>query len=267
MKYGFIGTGNMANAIIKGMATEVSSKDILVYDKSTEAMTKCVDAYGVSSLKSEVEIVENSDVVILAVKPHIITIVADEIRNALSCMKKKPLFVSIAAGKTISELNSFLGEDMAIVRVMPNINAQIGESMTAICGNENTTEDNIKIVTNCFDMVGKTVVIKESEFPIFMAIASCSPAFVFLFIDALAKGSQKLGMSKADSIRIAAQAVMGSASMVLETREHPHQLIDKVCSPGGTTIEGVCTLLEYKMEAGIVAAVDACVKKDKLMSK
>lgn len=264
MNYGFIGSGNMATAIIKGMITQISPHNIFVYDKSKDVQKNLMTNYSIQTCTNELDLVNHCDVVILSVKPHILQEVTSKIVAELS--KKKPLVISIAAGKTIYDLENLCGTNIPIIRVMPNINAQVGESMTAVCGNSNATSQQISSVIRLFDSLGKTLEIPEKDFPAFMAIASCSPAFVYLFVDALAKSAQKLGIPKQQAVQIASQVLLGSSKTLLETNEHPQVLIDKVCSPGGTTIEGICTLQEHGFETAILKAIESCVEKDKRMS-
>ncbi|GHU78289.1 pyrroline-5-carboxylate reductase [Clostridia bacterium] len=203
------------------------------------------------------ELLLDADFFIIAVKPAVC-------RSLLSSFagKVKGVAVSIAAGITTDTLGGYLG-DVPIIRVMPNINAQIGESVSAICRNDRVSDADFEKAKTIFSQIGSINELDEKFFPIFSTLASCSPAFTYLYIDSLARAAQKLGMSKRESINIAAKAVAGSAKMLLYTDRHPHDMIDSVCSPAGTTIEGLCKLSELGFENAVVRAFEACVNKDK----
>lgn len=265
MNYGFIGSGNMANAIIKGMIkNNVADKSgIYIYDVNEEAKNKCKNEHGVLASNSNEELIENCDVIILAVKPNIFKLLLPYISKYLA--KKQALIISIAAGQTFETMENLLGIDIPIIRVMPNMNAAVLESISAISANKTATKEHILIAEKCFNAVGKVIQIDESKSGAFAGIAGCSPAYTYLFIEALAKAGHKAGFTKKQSIEIVAQAVLGSAKLILESGEEPHSLIDKVCSPGGSTIEGICVLDEYRFESALVHAVDATIAKDKLL--
>ena len=148
---------------------------------------------------------------------------------------------------------------------MPNINAAVGEAVSAFCGNKNATEKDLAFAENMCKSFGTAVSLPEKHFPLFGVIGGSSPAFAYMFIDSLARAAVKNGMPKNQALEICAQAVLGSAKMILESKEHPMELADKVCSPGGTTIEGVLSLRENGFEAAVARAVQAAVEKDKLL--
>lgn len=259
MKIGFIGCGNMATAIIKGISRNASDKEIYFTDVKTSKMQ--AEEYGAVRMNTAHDIAENCDIVVLAVKPNMIESVLTE--NADIINKHSPLLISIAAGKTTDFIASFLNENIRVVRVMPNINAKVGEAVCGICSNANASENDLKLVEDIFNTVGMVLRISEAQFPLFSVLAGCSPAYVYMFIDALARAGVKNGMSKDVSLKIAAQAVLGSAKMIVESDEHPWSLIDQVCSPGGTTIEGLLSLQNDGFESAVHKAIDKAVDKDK----
>lgn len=262
MKIGFIGSGNMAKAICLGMIKSSSSKpsDISVFDISPSQMQQLADSTGVNTAESANDLIKNSDIVILAVKPNVINNVILENQEIIG--DNSPLLISIAAGKTIEYLESYAPDGTKIVRVMPNINAKVQAAMSAFCSNEKVTDNDKKNVINIFSSVGSVMELDESQFPIFGVIAGCAPAFSYMFIDALARSGVKNGMNKQVALKIASQTVLGSAKMILESDEHPWQLIDQVCSPGGTTIEGVTSLQADGLEHAVNNAVDKAFQKD-----
>ncbi len=264
MNYGFIGAGNMASAIIKGMTVGTGSfegRDIYVYDLNHAAAQNLSDVCGANKCGSASEVVNNADVVVLAVKPNVLPSVLDQIREDL--FKKSPLVISIAAGKTVDFLEQHLSSSLPIVRVMPNINAKVGCATSAFCPNSSVTDEQKEIVKNLFSTVGSITELPENMFGIHGVIGGAAPAFAYLYIDALARAAVKAGMPKKQALELTAQTVLGSAKMVLESGEHPWALIDQVCSPGGTTIEGVCSLEANGFEAALCKAFDAVYEKDK----
>ncbi len=263
MKIGFIGCGNMASAIIDGITKNniTDAKDINVFDVFYPALEALTSKYEVNLCESASDIVEKSDAVILAIKPNVIASVLDEINYAFE--EKSTLIISIAAGKTIDFIRNSLSHDNRIIRVMPNINAKVGEAISAYTANSSATNEDKELCEKLFGGVGKVMCLDESLFPLFGVIGGCSPAFAYMFIDSLARAAVKNGMKKETALQISAQAVLGSAKMILESNEHPWELVDKVCSPGGTTIEGVTSLQKDGFEKSVINAVNKAVEKDK----
>lgn len=264
-KLGFIGCGNMATAILNGVVKSqyVNGADICVFDTCEEKAIALKDSLGVVVLTSATEIAENSQVVVLAVKPQVFPEVLPQIKDALS--ENNHALVSIGAGKTISYICSFLESNTPVIRVMPNINAKVGASMSAVCKNEKVSYALLDFVKGLCESFGDVIELPESQFSIFGVIAACSPAYAFMFIDSMARGAEKNGMKREDALKISAQAVLGSAKMMLETEESPWALINSVCSPGGTTIEGIATLQNEEFDKAVIDAVQASYDKDKKM--
>jgi len=265
MKTGFIGAGNMAEAIIKGMVKNGAKADsILIYDIDKEKTGRLSEACGALTVSSNHELAALSDIIVLAVKPHLIKTVLDEVKEPLNSAKHT--LVSIAAGITLEMLEEFTGDsNMPTIRVMPNVNSAVLMGMSALCKNSFVSEEAYGYTKNMFEKIGKIAELDENFFPVFGALAGSSPAFAFLFIESMAKAAHKAGMPKAKALEIAAQAVLGSAALVLESGKHPWELIDSVCSPGGTTIEGICTLEREGFPAAVVNCLDNCMAKDKII--
>ena len=264
-KLGFIGCGNMATAILNGVVNSqyVSGAEICVFDVDAEKANALKNSLGVEALASAEEVAEKAQVVVLAVKPQVFPEVLPKIKDALS--ENNHALVSIGAGKTISYLCSFLESNTPVIRVMPNINAKVGASMSAICKNEKVTYALLDFVKGLCESFGGVIELPESQFSCFSVIAACSPAYTFMFIDSMARGAEKNGMKREDALKISAQAVLGSAKMMLESEESPWALINSVCSPGGTTIEGIATLQNEKFDKVVMDAVQASYEKDKRM--
>ncbi|MBR4240680.1 MAG: pyrroline-5-carboxylate reductase [Eubacterium sp.] len=263
MKIGFIGCGNMATAIIEGVIKKeiIDEKDINIFDVFYPATEKISEKHGVNLCESASDVIRKSDAVILAVKPNVLASVLNEVNYTLE--ESKTLLISIAAGKTIDFIRNSLTHDNAIIRVMPNINAKVGEAISAYTANKDVSKDEKRLCEKLFGGVGKVMYLDEAQFPLFGVLGGCSPAFAYMFIDSLARAGVKNGMKKDTALYVAAQAVLGSAKMILESNEHPWDLVDKVCSPGGTTIEGVVSLQGDGFENAVQNAVDKAVEKDK----
>ena len=261
-KLGFIGCGNMATAIIGGAVSSeyLKGENICVFDVDTSKAEFLNKEYGVNLSSSAEELAESCEYVVLAVKPQVFSIVLPQIKNNI----KDSVVVSIGAGKTLEFIGSFLNEKTSIIRVMPNINAKVGASMSAVCKNDYTTDDALLFVKGLCKSFGEVMELSESQFPLFGVIAGCSPAYSYMFIDSMAREAVKNGMKKDEALKICAQAVLGSAKMILEDKENnPWALINSVCSPGGTTIEGVAKLQSEGFDTSVMDAVKASLDKDK----
>lgn len=265
MKIGFIGCGNMASAIISGALNSkaLSAQEINIYDIYTPACQEMKAQYEINICESEADITFNSDVIVLAVKPNVISSVLDKISSIIK--EKNPLIISIAAGKSTDFICEHLENGARIIRVMPNINAKVGEAICAYTENELATDDDKAFCERLFSSVGQVIHIEESYFPLFGVLGGCTPALAYMFIDELARAGVKNGMKKDVALKICAQAVLGSAKMILESNEHPYELIDRVCSPGGTTIEAVTSLQKDSFGSAIHDAVNKALEKDRLL--
>lgn len=260
---GFIGCGNMASAIIRGLLSSgfLDGSSIGVYDILTEKTENFAGKLGIRFFAEKAELIESCTTVVLAVKPNIFPTLLSEVGDVLE--KNDPLIISIAAGKTTQDIKSMLPYTPRVIRIMPNINAKVCGAISAYCGNERVSSEDLSFADGFCCSFGKGIAIEEKLFSIYSAIGGCSPAFVYMFIDSLARGAVKNGMTKAAALEVAAQAVLGSAKMILEGNEHPWELVDAVCSPGGTTIEGVASLQNDGFEASVIKAVEASYNKDK----
>lgn len=260
MQYGFIGLGNMATAIIGGMVKsgEFKSDTIFGFDVSKERKDLLNKGFNVLPKESAAQLATDCDVIVLSVKPQVITSVIEQIKG---CIKNK-IVISIAAGKTIEFLENGLGSEQSIIRVMPNINALVGAATSAYTTTANTTPQQKAVVEKIFGTVGTIVELPEKLFSIFTAIGGSSPAFAYIYIDALARAGVHYGMTKQQALSVAASTVYGSAKMIMESGIHPMELCDRVCSPAGTTIDGVLSLQDSGFEAAVNKAIEAVVKKD-----
>lgn len=262
-----IGAGNMGSAILHGMidADYVKPSQLLVCDSNRSRMEElALELPGVIFCDDAMDLIEQSDMIILAVKPHVLRQVIDEVRSLL--MGKA--LISIAAGWTVSMLKGALeGTGATYLRVMPNTPAMVGEGMTAICEDTSFSPADFEFAQGIFDAVGRTIVLPEHLFDGVIAISGSSPAYVYMMIEAMADAGVREGIARKDAYEMAAQSVLGSALMVLQSGEHPGNLKDAVCSPGGTTIEAVTALERRGFRASILEAMEVCAQKSRQMSE
>ena len=265
MKIGFIGTGNMGSSIIKGILSSKfeKSENINIFDLDKEKVNNLVKEYGVNAVNSEKDLAENCNIIVLSVKPHIIPVV---LKNLSGNVKKDTIILTIAAGISISVIENALGEDKKVVRTMPNTPAQVLSGMTAVTFNKNIENSEKEIIFKLLNSFGKSVEIEEKLMHAYTGISGSLPAYVYMFMEALADGGVLCGMPRNKAYEIVAQTVAGSAKMLLETGKHPGQLKDEVCSPAGTTIEAVRVLENGNFRGNVIEAVAACTEKSKEMA-
>ena len=264
MKIGFIGCGNMASAIMGGIIKSniVPAADIIGSDAFAPTLEKAAKNLGIATTSCNKEVAKESDVLFLAVKPQFYADVITEIKDIV---KPSVVVVTIAPGWSLEKLKETFGKDIKIVRTMPNTPAMVLEGMTAVCPNEFVTKDELDYVMKLLSSFGKCQVIKEYLIDAVIVASGSSPAFVYMFIEALADAAVIQGMPRDMAYKFAAQGVLGSAKMVLETELHPGALKDMVCSPAGTTIEAVRVLEERGFRSSIIEAAVACAEKSKSM--
>lgn len=258
MKIGFIGGGNMAGALANGVIKSglCEKTDVTICDINEESLKKYDKEIKTSTdNKKALE----CDYIILAVKPFILAKVLEDL--SVEDTKNK-VFISIAAGITTDEIKGILGSDAKVIRVMPNTPAQVAEGMTVIakpdsCVKENELLDAVKI----FDAVGKTQIMAENMINAVTGISGSGPAYAFMFIEAMADAAVLGGIPRDKAYELSAQTVLGSAKMVLETKKHPGELKDMVCSPKGTTIEAVAELEKRGLRAAVIEAIKKCIEK------
>lgn len=261
---GFIGAGNMGSAIIGGIvgAKLYNAGDIVVYDKSTDAANKCCEKFNVRMMSSSAMAAEQADILFLAVKPNVLYSAIDEIKSSV---KPDAVVVSIAAGQSIEKIEKAFSKKLKLMRVMPNTPALAGEAMSALSPNaelEKNTDDMQEIV-KIFESFGRAEIVAEKLMDTVTGVSGSSPAYVFMFIEAMADAAVMGGMPRQQAYTFAAQSVLGSAKLMLDTNKHPGELKDMVCSPSGTTIEAVRVLEEKGFRSAVIEAVSACIEKSK----
>lgn len=263
-KIGFIGCGNMGKAMLGALvkSKDINNDNIIVSTKSEESAKRINKEFEVKATVVNTEVAEESNILFLAVKPYFFKEVIEEIKDKVN---DDTIIISIAAGITIAQIEEWFGKEVKVVRTMPNTPALVGEGMSAICPNKNVTLDELEYVGKLYNSFGKYEILEEKDFHAFIALCGSSPAYVFMFIEAMADAAVIQGMPRAQAYRFAAQAVLGSAKMVLESKSHPGELKDMVCSPGGTTIEAVAVLEEKGMRSAVIEAMRKCAQKSKGM--
>jgi pyrroline-5-carboxylate reductase len=266
MKLGVIGAGNMGGALIRGFAANKRADDeIIIFDLDKEKVKECVDQGGVNAAGSMAELILASDAVLIALKPNIFDTVIPEI--AAVGQGKDKVYISIAAGVSIRWLKSVLGEDSKVIRVMPNTPAMVGEGMAAIARSNTVPDYVFADVVRIFESVGRACAVSEDKLDVITGISGSSPAYAYMYIQALIEQAMAEGLDEEEAKGFAAQATLGAAKMVLESDVSPEQLRINVCSPGGTTIEAVHVLEDEDFIGIVKKAVAACIAKSKLMTK
>lgn len=258
-KIGFIGMGNMGQAMLKGCLNVFSADELTFTDLNKNNCQEIKEKTGVDYMTDAVSCAEMVKYVVLAVKPQVYPVVLEELVGKI---RQEQIVISIAPSYAIKQLKDALGENIRIVRAMPNTPAMVGEGMSGVCfSNDVYTEEEKSLVRSFFSSFGKMEEVPEHLINAVTVASGSSPAFVYMFIEALADGAVKYGMPRDKAYVFAAQAVLGSAKMVLETGEHPGKLKDNVCSPGGTTIEGVAVLESKGMRSAVIEAASAVFDK------
>ncbi|WP_419953988.1 pyrroline-5-carboxylate reductase [Neobacillus niacini] len=261
-KIGFIGAGKMAQAMIEGILKSkmIPKQNMIASAKTESTLEKIKLNYQILTTCDNQEAARFADILILAVKPDQHTNVIHEIRNAIH---PECTIITIAAGISLNDIEKEFGFNVKAVRSMPNTPSLVGEGMSAICSNERLTEEEVLEVERLFHTFGKTERLDEKLMDAVPAISGSSPAYVYMLIEAMADGGVQQGIPRDKAYRLAAQAVLGAAKMVLETNRHPGELKDNVCTPGGATIEAVAELEKRQFRGSVLAAMDTCTEKVK----
>lgn len=263
-KLGFIGCGNMAKAIMGGIIGKgiLRPEELVASDAFHPMLEAAKETYGIDITDSNREVAENSEILLLAVKPQYYETVIQEVADLI---RPEQIVITIAPGKTLAWLTEKFGREIKLVRTMPNTPAMVSEGMTAVTPNPLLSEEEVARVLTLLGSFSRTEVVSEHLMDVVTSVSGSSPAYVFLFIEAMADAAVADGMPRAQAYKFAAQAVYGSAKMVLETGRHPADLKDMVCSPGGTTIEAVRVLEEKGFRSAVFEAMKACTKKSASM--
>ena len=255
---GFIGMGNMGYAILEGAKDFFGKEEIIFHRKSEEKMKKLSDEEGIQFMESNKAVVSNAKYIIMAVKPQMFDKIINEINEVMNDDK---VIISLAPGFTIEQLKEKFSAGR-IVRSMPNTPAMVGEGMTGVCYDaEEFSRDEIETIEKIFSSFGKMKIVDEKLMNAVVCASGSSPAYVFMFMEALADSVVKCGLPRQEAYAFVAQTVLGSAKLMLETGKHPGELKDMVCSPGGTTIAGVGALEKNGFRKSLFEATEACYNK------
>lgn len=264
-KVGFIGAGTMSSTIINGLINNFKdiNKTLYVTNRSSEKAKRLCSKHNINLCKSNIELVETCDVIFLGIKPDIYQSVLEEISSYVTSDK---LIISIAASITIEDVEEYFKQPVKIIRIMPNIAVTVGEGMIALSGGKNVTKEEIDLVINLLGSIGTVDEIEEYMMDAATSISGCSPAFIAMFVEALADGSVLQGMPRDKAYNYLSQTLIGTGKMMLEKGIHPGELKDLVSSPKGVTIEGVYTLEKRGFRSILMEAVEACERKMKSLT-
>lgn len=259
---GFVGCGNMAQAMLRGILEKqlYAAEEVIVSRRNETALASLQEELQIHVTTDNREVARRADVLVLAVKPFQFETVIREIRDDI---RPETLILSIAAGQTIENIERLFGKNIKLVRSMPNTPALVLEGASGVCFNQNVMDSEKQTAMKLFSSFGIAHEVPESLIDTVIGVSGSSPAYVFMFIEAMADAAVADGMPRAQAYELAAQSVLGSAKMVLETGKHPGELKDMVCSPGGTTIEAVRVLEKEGFRSAVIEAMKACVKKAK----
>ena len=259
----FIGTGNMGSALVRAACKALGGGEVAVSNHTFAKAETLAKETGCTAYLTNLECAQAGEYVFLGVKPWQVEGVINEIKPVLT----GKALVSMAAAPDLAQLQTWTGEDVPVLRIMPNTPCAIGKGLTALCGGVNAKEEHYKGVETILAASGQVDRLEERLIDAFGSVAGCGPAFVYPYIEALADGGVTAGLPRAKAMTYAAQMVLGAAAMVLETGEHPGKLKDDVCSPGGSTIEGVAALERHGLRAAAIDAVLAAWKKNSSIGK
>jgi len=261
-KIGFVGAGNMGEALIKGLlaANRVAPEAVYATDVRSDRLKELDRLYGIQVAADNPALVRQVDVVILAVKPQIIEPVLQEVTHALTRPK---LMISIAAGVSTARLRTVLGKQARLIRVMPNTPALVLEGVTAIAKAEGLEPGDLDTAGEIFSAVGRVVVLEEELLDAVTGLSGSGPAYVALVIESLADGGVKMGLDRITAMTLATQTVLGAAKLLLETGLHPGALKDMVSSPGGTSIAGIAALEEGGIRTTFITAVERATQRSR----
>lgn len=263
---GFIGAGNMGGALVAAVCKSVEPSAVLVADKNADRAKQVAKAY--HCVATDVtDVVAKSRYIFLAVKPQVLEAVACEIRPLLAQRCERVILVSMLAGVTTERLNGAFGQEIPIIRIMPNTPAAIGEGMILYTSNELVTEVELDEFTQVLSAAGRFERLPEQLIDAGSALSGCGPAFVYLFIEALADAGVQCGLPRDTALLLASQTVCGAGKMSVVSGCHPAALKDAVCSPGGSTIEGVHALEDGAFRGVVMDAVEAAFNRTKQLGK
>jgi len=262
-KIGFIGSGNMGEALIGGLVGSGAARpgNIICTDIVEHRREQIAEQYGIRTAADNPAAVQSSEIIIYCVKPQIM---AEVLKETAAVLDMSKLIISIAAGVPMAAIESCLGKELRLIRVMPNIAAAVKESASVIAAGKNARKEDIDLAMAIFASVGKSVFIRENDLmDAVTGLSGSGPAYIFLIVDALADAGVKVGLSRSEALLLSTQTVLGAAKLLLETQDHPSQLKDKVTSPGGTAIAGIHTLEMGGLRTTLINAVESATLRSR----
>ncbi len=262
VKFGFIGTGNMGSALVRALRKTVPGHEVLLSNRTALKAQTLAKEFNCRAADNKA-VASEAQYIFLGVKPQMMKSMLDGIANTLAARKDRFVLVTMAAGLKMDSINDMLGAKYPIIRIMPNTPVAIGEGVVPYAVSDDVFMDEITDFANCMRNVGILDRVDESLIDAASALSGCGPAFVYMFASALADGAVECGLPRDKAARYAAQTLVGSARLILESEKHPEQLKDEVCSPGGTTIAGVHALENAGFRGAVMDAVKAAFDKTK----
>ena len=261
-KIGFIGCGNMGTAMIQGIleSGKCPPQEMMISCRTKKTLEEKKAQFGVQISTDNRDVAAFADILFVAVKPQFYAEVLEEIKDLLT---EEQILVSIAPGKTLVWFDEVLGRNLKVIRTMPNTPSMVKEGMMGMCAGARVTDADMALVRDLCSGFSQTEVIPEHLMDVVTAVSGSSPAYVFMFIEAMADAGVKLGLPRAKAYKLAEQSILGSAKLALETGKHPGVLKDEVCSPGGTTIEAVIDLEKNGFRNTVISAIEKCANKSK----
>ena len=261
-KIGFIGCGNMGTAMIQGIleSGKCPPQEMMISCRTKKTLEEKIAQFGVQISTDNRDVAAFADILFVAVKPQFYAEVLEEIKDLLT---EEQILVSIAPGKTLVWFDEVLGRNLKVIRTMPNTPSMVKEGMMGMCAGARVTDEDMALVRDLCSGFSQTEVIPEHLMDVVTAVSGSSPAYVFMFIEAMADAGVKLGLPRAKAYKLAEQSILGSAKLALETGKHPGVLKDEVCSPGGTTIEAVIDLEKNGFRNTVISAIEKCANKSK----
>lgn len=259
---GIIGIGNMGTALLRGIINSqiIDTEKIVIYDVNSDHLDKRSREFNIAKANNNKNLAQLAKYIVIAVKPQVIEDVLNEIGGLIT---DEQTIISIAAGISIDRINHFVNKSSGIIRVMPNTPALVGAGASALAHNENVSDNELAYVKRLLQSIGIVVELEEKHIDAVTGLSGSGPAYIFIIIEALADGGVKMGLPRDISLKLAAQTVLGSAKMLLETGKHPGELKDMVTSPGGTTITALHELEKGKIRATFIRAVEAATEKSR----
>ena len=265
-KFGFLGAGKMGGAILKVISEAVGAGSVIVYDKNTEHCRKITAELGCVFSGDIETVVRNSEYIVLGVKPQNAKELLAEIGPALKDRKDSAVLVSMLAGTVIDKIAEYLGFSFPVIRIMPNIAATVGKAMTLCCANEYVKAEELDYFVKAMEKSGRIDIVEEKNIDAYSIVTGCGPAWICQIAEALADGQVAIGVPRDRAYLYAAQTLAGTAELLLQDGAVPAVLKDAVCSPGGTTIEGVKAIEKGAVRSSLIDAVEAAYNKTKSFS-